>query len=261
MSTNTHTPGGEHRETPVEVACARHLVVELHATGADRQVEVARARLIFADDEAIYMTAPRMRDGSPPEWRVGRALRGYFSINDTRFGFDTSIVKARCIVQLNPQKKVVGASIARPPKVLDEQRREHFRVNTLHEEVRVDLHPALAGEGFACPIDAKPVRVTLINLSVGGAAVRLDVESARGIGDSSLAFCEIRLDHDDGPVEALLEVRQRRVISDGSAVRLGLQFVSWPDRRTWQHNQERLQKFISDLQREQIRRARQRGAA
>ncbi|MHC5023644.1 MAG: PilZ domain-containing protein, partial [Planctomycetota bacterium] len=170
--------------------------------------------------------------------------------------FDTWILRCKSLVPLNDEKSVVGMTLGRPRRICDGQRRNHFRVSLVAEEaLEIELQRAATEEGTTYPVDGHSVHGSLINLSLGGVAMRLPMSEGRSLTLDSAVLLRFFLPGEDEDYILLGEVRQIRPVVDNTAMRLGVRFRPWPDARTYEHTQQRLQRYITRVQREQLRRA------
>jgi len=245
--------GGERRQV-LEDACARNASLELHHRPDDGDVVVARARLLGIDDRFIYLDRPETA-GVPVTFAQKRKLDGYLLLNDLRYAFRTTVVDLRCMVKLNDEKRVVGMVLRRPKELKEGQRRSHFRVSLFGDEpIPVELHEATADEDGTCPIRARRLPATLGNLSVGGAGVNVATFDVREVRVDEKFFLTFQLPGEEEPFTFLTEVRQVWALGHGEVTRVGLKNRQWPTPRAVRRMQERLNKYITDLQRNRLRR-------
>ena len=230
-------------------SCARNLSAEVRREIEDRKVVTTRARLLELEDAVIHLDPPRdlsaLQEGSPCEV--------HFTLNDVRYAFATHVV--RRVAADAAADTAARLVLARPEEVSEHQRRRHFRVSVLGDDpVRVDLHIAMSDGTGTCPIDARRYEGGLVNLSVGGAGVCLDA-AATDLAEGDQLFLTFRLPGETEIFYFLPEVAQRWHLPDDDAERLGLRIKSWPDCRAIERTQQRLQRYITAVQREQLRRA------
>lgn len=239
-------------------AVARGLPVELQLLDEQCELKVAKTRLIAMDGEVLYLDAPEA-DLERIHIRRGQVCDASFCIDDNRYVFETEVITGKTLIRLNEQKSVLGLILRRPMSILHGQRRNHFRVSLVNEEaVVVSLHAAdedAETGAVSCPIAGPRFHARLVNLSAGGVSL---LARASDVGDVLVGgrlFLALKLPGDESVYEMYCDVRQRRAISDGAAVRLGLRFKAWPDLRTLSRQQEHLQRHITILQRQQLKRA------
>jgi len=130
--------------------------------------------------------------------------------------------------------------LALPGKVFYLQRREHYRVRVgVSQEIPVSL-----------PVDeAKPIKGELFDLSAGGICVRLRRPAPAPTIGLRVEHCQIALP-DGAPLDCTLEVRNVREDPQSGGQYLGLSFVDLGRRE-----QQRLQRFVTSLDREMRKRA------
>jgi c-di-GMP-binding flagellar brake protein YcgR len=248
-------PSGDARDQTAILrdACERNIPLDLQYRSSEDELFVARARMLAMDDHHIYLDEPQSI-GRPVRFVSGLAVEAYILLKDVRYGFDTVVVETRRTIRLNDQKRVAGIVLRRPGSVRQRQRRNEFRVGLLREgPIPVDLHAALP-DGTS-PLDAVRCSGTLLDLSPGGLAVRLDPAAARGIAVNDHLFLVFELPCAPPPLRFLGEVRQRREVADGDVVRLGVRFRPWPSSPEFRRSQTRLQRYAANMQRKRLRRS------
>lgn len=239
----------------LDAACARNLALELHYHAADGEFVVVRSRVLGMDEGNLYIDSPQMI-GHDIDFSPRQDVQVHFNLQDSRYTFESHVLQRKSMVSLNDEKTVVGMILARPRRIQDGQRRNHFRVSLVAEEkLGIELHRTVTEDENIRPLDEHPMHGALINLSLGGVALRLSIEEGRTFTLNALVFIHFYLPEDEHDYLMLGEVRQLRPIADNTTMRLGIKFKAWPDERIYQHAQQRLQRYITKVQREQLRRA------
>ena len=239
----------------LEAACARSLPIDLHTTGPGGELFVSRSRILGMDGEHVFVDSPQAI-GKQLEFEPRQAVTVHFNLHESRYLFESHIVRRKSLIPLNDQKSVVGMLLARPRRIRDGQRRNHFRVSLVAEEkMEVRLHKASSEDGRSCPVDGSALPGILINLSLGGVALRVDMDAGRTLSLDDVIFVRFFLPDEEQEYVLMAQVRQLRPISDNSGMRLGVSFKPWPEEREYERTQQRLQRYITRVQREQLKRA------
>lgn len=241
-------------ESILAEACARNLPVELRQKESDDRT-VARSRILAADDDLLLFDEPQ-RIGGTLHFSRGQQLEVYLLLRDRLYTFDTTVERGRCVVDLNARKQVTGMAVRRPEYVHDAQRRLTFRVSlACLDPIRVEVHECDQAPGDCAPLDAEHFRGTLVDISLGGAAVTIGGVQAAAFEIGQPLFIGFRLPHDDTRFELRADVRQVRSFQDDTVVRLGIRFHPWPTTHEFDHRQIVLQRFITEVQRRSLKRA------
>jgi c-di-GMP-binding flagellar brake protein YcgR len=183
-------------------------------------------------------------------------LDAYLSLYGELYSFKTRVLNTACLIELNQTKRVSGISVTRPEVVKPGQRRAHFRVSLAAvETVPIELHTTGEIDPNVCPVDARVLEGTLVDLSLGGASVRVEGVSYTSFTLGDMLFAQFTIPDFLENTVMLMTVRHARPILDGAAVRLGVQFEAWPDEPHYRATLHSLQRFLAAMQRRQLRRA------
>ena len=233
----------------------RNSNLEIQFEDEDGVLVVAKCRVIELDDQYVYLDEPQCI-GRDLKLRPRQQIDAYLTVDETLYVFRASVNRLKCLVKLNDRKRVVGVVLERPRNIAAGQRRRYFRVSLLGQEpVPVKLHGALNDGSGATAIETWQASGSLINLSVSGAAVRVDNVAPRVIPVDSNLFLNFHLPGNDEPFRFMARVRQVREIDQGIALRVGIDFMPKPSRRYVQIQQRLVQKFVTEIQREHLKRA------
>jgi hypothetical protein len=94
-----------------------------------------------------------------------------------------------------------------------------------------------------------------VNLSVGGAAICVSLEDARTIREGDLLYMTFFLPGELTEFFFLVEIRQVWAVAGEMKKRIGVKIKPWPTPRALSRTQQRLQRYITKLQRDLLRRA------
>jgi c-di-GMP-binding flagellar brake protein YcgR len=236
-------------------ACERNVPVELHHRDRRDELSLARTRLLAMDDEQLFLDRPHIVGEAHIE-STGQVLDAYLSLYGELYAFKTRVLQTACVIELNAQKRVSGMSVTRPESVKPGQRRAHFRVSLAAiDPVPMDLHMTGDIDPNVCPIDARRFEGTLVDLSLGGASIRVEGLSYTSFKLGDMFFAHFTISEFLDDTVMLCTVRHARPILDGAAVRLGVQFEPWPHERNYRLTLQSLQRFLAAMQRRQLRRS------
>lgn len=239
----------------LDAACERNVAIEIHHRNRQDELTVSRSRLLVIQGDTLYVDQPQAIGGQA-HYTTAQPLDVYFSADDTLHHFSTQVLQSGVVVSLNASRRVVGMALMTPKSVNAGQRRQNFRIGLASaDEIAVDLHTASASDPNACPIDARHFSAKLVDLSLGGAAVRVRhaVYSSFHVGECF--FMSFYLPGEPAEVRCLAQVRQTRDILDGAATRLGVHFLRWPTAAAMRQHSLTLQRFITRMQRAMLKRA------
>ena len=254
MDRSDNSVAGEYASL-IEDACARNAPVELQYRAADGERLIAKSRVLGVDAERVFLDAPHSI-GQDVVFQRDQELEGYLLINEVRYAFKSRVRELDAMVRINAEKRTVGMVIDRPDSVVEGQRRTHFRVSVIaNEPIQIQIHGAIPGSSGACPVDAHVFEASLVNLSVGGAGLRVSPIDCRTIRVGDDLFMTFHLPEEDQEFYFLTEVRQIWAIPGDAAKRVGVKIKPWPSPRDIRRTQQRLQRYITQVQRARLRRA------
>lgn len=233
-------------------ACERNVVVEIHVQAADGELIVLKARLLKLNDDSLELDAPQAI-GQDYVLGSGARFDAHFQLDRTWFSFSSRVSSVHQEIDVNKKLTVVGVVVTRPRKLNIGQRRNDHRVVVNPDRISGTIVPAIEeNDGMACSVDARPVTLDIADLSVGGLAL-IDLHDTLRPRLGQLYFVELDLqDDDDFPLMAMMEVRQLRKLPRGG-VRAGLMLKTWPGRRHRSICEQRIQRFVTALQRQHAR--------
>lgn len=239
---------------PLVEAHARNLPVELHFRTNDGELVVLRSRILGLEEDAIELDMPHSI-GHEIELKVGTRFEAHFGSGEAIYSFRSRIREVRKLVDLNETRRVVGIHIDRPTELRAGQRRNDHRVALREDEASATMHPVHPEIGpDACAVDAMHLPARIADLSAGGAALLVDVESGRRMRMNDLFFVDLTLAGVAETQVALMEVRQLRELPRDGGFRIGLKVKSWPDRRHVQRFVQTVQRYLTEVQRRRVKR-------
>lgn len=252
---STRNAQGSEDDALIEEACDRNAPIELQYESSDGELLVARTRLLGFDETHVYLDRPQSI-GDDVRFRRGQRVEGYMLLHDVRYAFATVVEDLATLVEINATKRTVGMVLRRPATVRESQRRSHFRVAVLSEgPITAAVHAADPGHPGACPIDAGRAEATLLNLSAGGAGLLMERGQGGWISAGDHLFMTFQLPEEEEPICFLVDVRQCTMGADSSTRRVGVRIRAWPTPRSVERTRERLQRYITAVQRKRLRRA------
>ena len=242
-------------QTVLEVACARNLPITILYSSDDHTAVILRARLLGLDAEHLFLDRPRNAAG-PTEIDAEQEFDAYFTLNGVRHSFPSRVVTRSRIVAINDRKDTAGMVIERPAALHREQRREDYRVRLLDRDtILINVHTAVPGGDGVCEIHAHCFRAALVNLSAGGAGLLVPAPDANLLAAGDELFVLFELPDDAEPISLIVEVRHIRDYGSGTDKQIGVSFQPWPSGRDHRRLQQRLRRFVAQVQRERLRRA------
>ncbi len=255
MSTNDACLKQIDAATLIEEACARNSPIEIHFIAPDGETHVAKSRCLDLDENYLYLEDPQSI-GHPLELRPRQKIQGHLFLHEVRYTFRTAVIDPKQLVQLNKKMQVVGIVVRRPLELIDGQRRAYYRVSLLGSSpIEASMHAAPAGRVDVVSIDAIRFDASFVNVSLGGAALTVDIEAGRQCRLDDSMFIQFYLPDEEEEYVFLSEVRQMRKIAGGTMIRFGIQFTAWPSVIHLRRARQRLQKRITQFQREQLQKS------
>lgn len=254
MVQNRHQPQPD-CNTVLNEASARNLPIELHLDDEHGERVVARSRVLAADDEQILLDQALVV-GADVDLSIGRQVDAFLWVCDSLYRFNSTIIKPRYYIELNVNKGVVGMALANPGELDSTQRRSHYRVLLAAlDPMPVKLHTASQDSTHPCPLDAARHSGDLMDLSLGGAALKVHHARAVRFKLNDPIYLSFNLPASNHQHIMLARVRQARNLPDTGNTRLGVQFLPWPSARHLEAERDVMQRFIARVQREHLRRA------
>lgn len=239
----------------LEYGSARNLSIGLRVTDAEGSVYEARARLLGMDDRFLFLDTPQAA-GRRVKLEFQQTMPANILINGARYEFETAVASLRCLVRLNDQKVVVGLVVTRPKNLADGQRRQDFRAPLRPEDVDdLVVHGCDDEEHGTTRLKIPMLRAKLRDVSLGGACLLIDPRDEKLLATLPTLFVGFDVPESDERMVFLCKVRQKRMVRSRAAVRIGVEFLPWPDARIHSLNRHTLQRVISRVQRARLRRA------
>lgn len=230
-----------------------------------------RARVLWVDaDRNMGVERPPFV-GVDRQLCVGRKIHVRLSEGGTRLRAGSRIAKVRSH-QLNARTRLIALALDPPSEIRSDQRREFYRVSTQSIELgpiefspvrdfptqRLATEQPLGDEntGAAAALNCRLVKGTLVNISGGGVGV--SVPATRGLLDtlppSRCYTAELPLPDGKPPLRLTLRLVHMKLHQPGR-VYFGMQ-IEEPDANRRAESEERLVRFATTLERQQLRRQR-----
>ena len=166
--------------------------------------------------------------------------------------FQSQIVRTRCLIELNRYKTIDGLAI-KPPKELRESQRRHdlrIAVGDRDDRIPVRIHECSSEFPGASPLTTTVFLGRIGNLSGGGCGLILDTVLTSKFTIGHPMFLSLLLPNESEETIFLVEIRNITLMSAREkGTRLGVQFLSWPNRATLRRSLRPIEKLIAEMQR------------
>ena len=202
----------------------------------------------------VLIEAP-MQHGVVVPLRPDDEIELFFRVDQTRYTYQP-IILDRTQFKLRDGVVARALQISYPQRLTHGQRREYFRVE-ITEDIPMPLHIGLMPRGREEWSPTAPVAFTreaeVVNVSGGGLAFDLREEISRGMRIGNHLVCDLTLPNGErialhGRVVAMHHIRGQRL------VRYGVEFVGLDKFMDLRVSQDRLLRYVVDLQRKQLAR-------
>ncbi|MEC9372290.1 MAG: PilZ domain-containing protein [Planctomycetota bacterium] len=233
----------------LEEACARNVPLEIHRRSPNGSVPCARGRMIWLDENNIYIEQPQT---------IGREVRlapnqhvdAFFSLHGEIYGFPSIMFDTDCTIRLNTAKTIRGMSLVRPAELRPGQRRSHYRVSlACQDPIPAIMHATAEETVDAAPWPYQPFSGTIVDASAGGFGVIISHAHARPLEIYDPLFIHFQVPGGTEPLLFLCEIRQIRPLRADLDDKLGLMIVTWPDQRAMTRSIQPLLRMITDIER------------
>ena len=212
--------------------------------------DACRSRFVQAPGGLLTIEVPSRRGHLVP-MRSGESVEVFFRLGHQRYWF-ASTVRERSTVLLSDTLELPSLVLERPVRVELRQRRRHFRAHVQSTQLMATLwHVAADGnaQGPALP----PMEV--LDLSAGGARLLCKGGKVGLLRDGQRVSLSLPLEAGRPPVVVQATVTRRAQV-DEKSVQLGLGFVDLDETPDCRRAQDRIQRFVSACEREEVRRSR-----
>jgi c-di-GMP-binding flagellar brake protein YcgR len=235
----------------LQEACARNTQVEIHQQD-QRSRHVARSRLLALENEKVYVDRTQNRSGEV-DFTPGKIVECFFTLNDRIYAFITHAVQRGALIELNREKRVVGAVLGTPAAVDERQRRNAFRVSLAGTDpILVSLHACSDTQPFVAPLSCRPFACRAVNISLGGFALSVAKERCPPLREGQFFFAGMPLPECPEPLLFVTQLRYRRPVPDSGIHVLGFRIIEWD--MPWMPRQiDDMGRFIIELQRRKLR--------
>lgn len=253
MSTGVMVDSSEVRST-LAAMCARNCPAELHYAETEHGVKTARVRMLALMDSELCTDRPQNIDAGV-DLQAGEAVTVYVVQGESRWAFESRVVKMNRIIRLNDRQRVLGIALAIPHELCPQQRRRDFRVSVSSSGLACNVTPEWPADSYACSSEAQPYRAMIANVSARGIAIVLENVPARCFSFGKRMFLDFRLPDTGTSVVVLAETRHVRDVRSRGNVLVGLSFLPTPLLDD-QHLRKELSAFVVGEQRRKLRRRR-----
>lgn len=238
----------------IDACCERNTPLEIHKHCSDGAVPVAKARMMCADAERIYLDEPQTI-GKDVEMGKGTNVDVFFSLGDDLYTCSTSVASMKCKVRLNEHKTLVGMALDLPTKITKGQRRSRFRTSlAMQAPIPVTMHEAFDDLNSA-PVNAKRFSGRLVDASEGGVGVLLDFDRQRKFKLYGRWIVEFHLPGESDPTILGCELRQTRTVRENELMKIGFLALPWPSPRAMREQLQPLTRFLTSIERNLLKRA------
>jgi len=234
--------------------CERNVPIEIHKHTGDATTPVVRARMLWCDDEHVYLDSPQ---SIGREVRLSRdtPVEAYFAVDGELYAFSAVVASMNCRVRLNSSKVVDGVALTHPAVVKQGQRRARYRTSlALQEPIHVWMHRAMSDLESA-PIDSGLFQGRLVDASDTGFGVLIDGDLAHRFKVFDRWFIRFLIPGVTEETVFPCEVRQVRTARGGAATRIGLMALPWPSTRELRRKMMPLSRYLASVERQLCKRA------
>lgn len=237
---------------------AQHLLEQMCAMGRAAEIHywhrneprTARTQLIELRQDCIYIAKPQCI-GADVVIRGDSPITIYIPLRKEIYAFRSRMLKPAVSLDLNEQKRIIGAAIERPSTLELQQRRHDYRVSLAVYEIAVSLHQ-LAGEDYTeAPINACRFGGRLTNVSSSGFAVLIPKCRCPRLRLWDPFVASFRLPGHDTPLLLPVQLRHARRVHGGESISIGLRVID-QDGRFVRKQLQTINRFISSEQRRQL---------
>ncbi len=224
MAIRTKENSAEHL---IKLACARDTPVEIHYESPDGKLTSSRTRMLELLDDRIILEAPNAEDiaGIP----LHKTINVHMLLGGMRYRFESALIETRLFSRVNSRVSVRAIAIRMPSKVLEGQRRTHYRLPLASSEpIVIELIEPHASYLYACSIRASKIICRLVDISAGGMSCLVEQRHARGVEAGRSYYITFLLPDADREFNMLCEIRHVREIKASESLRLGIAFQPWP---------------------------------
>lgn len=236
------------RRTQLELLsamCAGRQRARVCVPGQDPGKTTVNTRFLALEDESLLLEWPLSPLGVLAG--NGRELEVFFEHEGERFAFRSAGLGR--VWWVCPRRGHVAAwSMELPLRIDRRQQRSNFRVS-LADLAPIPVH-------FTCTADeASGFAARLVNISAGGlgAVAQADQPATAAVGE--LHWVRFRLPSQGSPFEFVVRIKHVHTLDPSGTVVLGCVFCGGDDASTQRAHVRRIEQFVAERQRAQLRRA------
>ena len=214
----------------------------------DGQNDTCRTRFIEAGDSRLVVAVPS-RHGHLVPVRTGEEVEVYFRLGDLRYQFLSTVIDRTEI--LSDGLALPALILKRPQRLHRRQRRQFFRVSTpLGQRLMAQLWRD-PGAGHGRPVALG--RFEILDLSAGGLRLLSAKPENAPFSESLSLIIALPLQENEEPLKINALVKHLSRIQNGP-LHVGVEFISLDETPAGRSIRNRLQRFVSEREREELRR-------
>jgi len=208
-------------------ACTRNVSADLHVERTQGECIIAKARLLGYENDRLFVDAPGDSE-SGEAFAAEQKVTVYFQVGGTRYSFQTEVIQPSFRLSLNERVTVPVLILRVPLEIQKNQRRRNVRVSLAAKyDVTVKLHEGGYSSSREIPIDAEQFQGRLIDLSMSGMRLIVDVAQHGRFRLGERYYATLQLPNDPQPFSLWIEVRYVRAVRGGEALQIGFLFLDW----------------------------------
>ena len=235
--------------------CDRNRPFEFHYTNTSGEVFVGRSRFLGQDDRYLHLDTPQII-GKQTILQTRKKIEIYITIGSETYTFRSKIVKTNCRIELNFYTTVHGLYVEKPKEFRLGQKRHELRLrfNKESDQIPVTVNLTLPDKPNATPLNNAVVNGWIEDISAGGCSLHLDTALCSDFKFGHPIYLGFTLpDEDKSQIIVQAEVRTARPPSNGYRTRVGVKFLSWPNRAYLTRTLRPLERLIAKIQRERLK--------
>lgn len=231
----------------------RNVMLQLHYEDSSGSLVIGKTRIRALNERQILADAISLVDGNK---RIpsGRPIWAHFTIRGNRLQFQTVIESERVPIAVLGRDRVLGVALRRPKGLAESQRRAHVRVSVAAgDAIGVYVVRPSPKTPNACEIDEAHPMGRILNVSAGGMTILLPSDGLHRSKANDRFFLTFAIPDVEGDFHLLGSLRHTRKVESSDSLRVSFAFKPW-DGSVLRFEQRRIERFIVQREREQLRR-------